>query len=303
LAAAAPAALASLAYLNARTQIGSDLSMIKAMVRYSIHSKLRERKDRVNAFYLLEGHANNSKVANHPFLIYEGREWTYKETYETVLGYATLLKTKYGVVSKEIVALDCMNSPKFIFALFALWSLGAKPALINYNLSGKPLLHCVQTSTARVVLVDDEIAFKFTPDVLVELKSPTFREGAVPVELVSLDAAFDKIATGAKGVREPDSSRAGDTFLDMAVLIYTSGTTGNPKAAAVNWFKLTAGRYILESWMGLLKTDRFYTVGSSCSVFMTRSKPDLVYASLSFLGKSSLSNAIASPWVYHFTGT
>jgi acyl-CoA synthetase (AMP-forming)/AMP-acid ligase II len=49
-----------------------------------------------------------------------------------------------------------MNSPDFIIAWLGLWSIGAAPAMINYNLAGKALLHCLKISGAKLLLVDNE---------------------------------------------------------------------------------------------------------------------------------------------------
>ena len=125
-----------------------------------------EKKDRLSTFYILEEHAKG-KLANKVFLIYEGKQWTYKETYENALKYGTWLKTKYGVKSKEIVAMDFMNSDKFIFLWFGLWAIGAKPAFINYNLTGKALAHCVNVSTSRLLFVDPQVLENVTQEVRV----------------------------------------------------------------------------------------------------------------------------------------
>ena len=68
----------------------------------------------------------------------------------------------------EIVAMDFVNSEVFVWVWFGLWSIGAKPAFLNYNLTGKPLVHTVKTSTARLVLVDEEGRDKFSEDELKE---------------------------------------------------------------------------------------------------------------------------------------
>lgn len=49
-----------------------------------------------------------------------------------------------------------MNSPDFVFAWLGLWSIGAGPALINYNLTGRALLHCLKISGTKLLLVDEE---------------------------------------------------------------------------------------------------------------------------------------------------
>ncbi len=122
---AAPAAVASLAYLNARTQFTYDIKFLGAVVKNSLRAKSLERKDRVNFFYVIEEHALGKSLADHAFIWYEGQSWTYKEVYDIVLKYAAWLKNKCAVAPNEVVALDFMNSPKFVFIWLAIWSLGA----------------------------------------------------------------------------------------------------------------------------------------------------------------------------------
>jgi acyl-coenzyme A synthetase/AMP-(fatty) acid ligase len=263
LAIAAPAAVASLAYLNARTQFSHDVALIKSLVKNALVAKSLEKKDRVNTFYRFEGHALDKKTANSTFLVYQDSEWTYKEAYDIVLKYAAWLKTKYGVAPHEVVALDFMNSPKFLFIWLALWSLGACPAFINYNLTSEPLLHCINTSTGRIVFVDDEVKHQFSDEVLGALRATNFRNGKGSVEVVYLDEATERDIENLEGYREPDLSRSGDLMHTKAMLIYTSGTTGNPKAAIVPWSKTHVGAVVFENWMGMKQSDRFYTVPTS----------------------------------------
>ena len=260
LAIAAPAAAAGLAYLNAKTSFTYDLSLLSALTASTIKVRIRERKDRVNIFYSLESHAKARSTANHPFIVYEGRSWTYKEVYDITLKYGTWLKTTYNVAPKEIVAMDFMNSPQFAFIWLGLWSIGAHPAFINYNLTDKPLLHCVRTSTARLILVDDEVRGSFSQEVLDELNSTSFRDGKGPVEVVFFTPDIESLVLSTEGVREPDLSRSGAMGHHMANLIYTSGTTGLPKPAIVSWNKGLLGGTFVTGWMGWKRKDRFYTV-------------------------------------------
>ena len=120
----------------------------------------------MNLFYDLESQAT-SKRSNHPWIIFQGRTWTYAQAYDIVLRYGAWLKS-LGVEKDEIVAIDFVNSDTFIWVWFGLWSIGAKPAFINYNLTGKPLIHTIETSTARLVLVDEAGRDKYSHDVLKE---------------------------------------------------------------------------------------------------------------------------------------
>ncbi|KAI9713728.1 MAG: hypothetical protein M1812_006566 [Candelaria pacifica] len=259
LAVAVPSAVAAAAYVDAKTGFSYDWKLMTTLLTNSAKIALRQRRDKLNTYYLLEYHAQSRQFADRTFLWYEGRQWTFKETYDTVLQYATWLKLKYSIGPKEIVAMDFVNSPKFIFLWMALWSLGARPAFINYNLTAKPLLHCIRISTARILLVDDEVRSSFTEETLSELSSSQFRDGRGPVEVAFFTPEMEAEVANTEGVREPDTSRSGAKITDMAILIFTSGTTGMPKAAIVSWSKCTLGPMFATGWMGWTKKDRLYT--------------------------------------------
>ncbi|KAI9815946.1 MAG: hypothetical protein M1827_001938 [Pycnora praestabilis] len=269
LALAVPAAAAAYAYFDAKTDFSYDCNIFSCLVKGSLLLLRAQKLDRLNLFYVLEDHARSRQRADRTFIWYEGREWTYKQTYDLVLKYATWLKTKYDITSGEIVAMDFMNSPTFGFFWLALWSLGARPAFINYNLTGKSLLHCIKTSSARVLLVDEEVKPAFTKEVTDELASPSIRDGKGPVETVFFTQELRSEITSTVGIREPDSVRSGAKIPDMAVLIFTSGTTGLPKAAIVNWSKFKMGGMFVTQWMNWTKDERIYTCmplyhGSAC---------------------------------------
>jgi len=265
LAIAGPAALAGAAWLSAKTQLPYDLALITGLTGTSIRIATKEKRDRLNLFYALEQHATTKSTANHPYLMYEGKSWTYKEVYEIALKYGSWLKQKYAIAPREVVAMDFMNSPWFIFLWFGLWSIGAVPALINYNLTGDPLLHSVKTSTTRILFVDEEIKKQFTPEVEDTLASAKARDGKGPVQVVHFNSALEKHILSFDGVREPDQSRTA-VRLDLALLIFTSGTTGLPKAGFVSWQKIHLLTGFVPGWLGLKKTDRYYTVSLSSSL-------------------------------------
>ncbi|KAH8756484.1 hypothetical protein F5882DRAFT_432097 [Hyaloscypha sp. PMI_1271] len=249
LAFAAPAALASLAYLDARTGLSYDWAWLGNGIYSQFTTALKEKRDRLNVFYKLEEHALG-KHANTILLIFEGRQWTYKEVYQTALKYGTWMKTRYNIKPKDIIAMDFVNSEKFIFIWLGLWAIGAKPAFINYNLTGKALAHCVRVSTTPVVLVDSSIKDYITQEVQDELPS---------VQFEIFDSKLEAEAVSTEGIREPDDVRTDDKSHNMAILIYTSGTTGLPKGAIVSWKKILVAAGLVPPWMGMTKRDVFYT--------------------------------------------
>jgi acyl-CoA synthetase (AMP-forming)/AMP-acid ligase II len=153
-----------------------------------------------------------------------------------------------------------MNSANFVFIWMGLWSIGAAPAFINYNLSGKPLTHSVKVSSARLLIVDEEVRERFPPEQLATFASPDFRDGKGSVEVVFFTPEVEAQILQTAPVRQDDSARSGPEGRDLAMLIYTSGTTGLPKPAIVSWAKCWAGGTFIGRWISLKKTDRIFTV-------------------------------------------
>lgn len=157
-----------------------------------------------------------------------------------------------GVNKGDIVALDFQNTAQFVFLFMALWEIGAKPAFINYNLTGQALIHCLKRANTRLCLVDPNIVENVTEEVRQELPGVQF--GVFGSELASAAAAADP-------VRYPDDLRGHEQMHDMAILIYTSGTTGLPKAAVVSWGKVGMTGAFTSRLAGTKTTDTYYIVG------------------------------------------
>ncbi|KAL2018719.1 hypothetical protein VTK56DRAFT_425 [Thermocarpiscus australiensis] len=247
---AVPALAAAAAYANGRTLLTYDLNMLRSIVPTVLSMAWWANRGRLNFFYRLEDLATSKSSENRVFLRFEDKTYTYAQTYDTVLRYAHWLKERRGIQKGELVALDFQNTDTFIFLLFALWALGAVPALLNYNLSGKPLVHCVEKATARLALVDPVVAGNIGEDVRSELNQVTF-------EVVSPE--LEKQMLSCEPIRPPDDVRNDAVGSAMGVLIYTSGTTGLPKAAIVSWQKIAVVGGFTSRWVGTTKNDVFYT--------------------------------------------
>ncbi|KAF1933990.1 putative long-chain fatty acid transporter [Didymella exigua CBS 183.55] len=294
---AVPAAAAGLAYLNARHGISYDWPMLSSFALAIVRVIHAERRDQINLFYELEALAQGPRT-EHPWIIFHGQTWTYKQAYDVILRYGTWLSGR-GVQKGEIVAMDFVNSEMFIWIWFGLWSIGAKPAFINYNLTGKSLIHTIKTSTARLVLVGQESKAKFAEHIMTEhgffpmptaiisdereasydfemdqsevprsVKSQALAQAqqqgttATPqkrqLEVVFFDKQLQDSIHMLQPTRQPDSRRAGQLRNSMAMLIYTSGTTGLPKPAIMTWGKCNGGAKFVSSWLNI-KDDVIYT--------------------------------------------
>ncbi|KAK3949846.1 hypothetical protein QBC32DRAFT_242852 [Pseudoneurospora amorphoporcata] len=245
-----PAVAAAAAYVNARFLVYYDLELLRAIVPTILGGAWKRYRDRVNLFYQLENLATTKSSENRVFLRFEDRAYTYAQAYDTVLRYANWLKDRRGVKRGDLVGLDFQNTDTFIFLFLATWAIGASPALLNYNLTGNPLIHCVNKSTARLVLVDPVVASNVTEEVRSALGNVTF-------EVVTPEMEQEMLAMD--NARPADELRSGFKDEDMAMLIYTSGTTGLPKAAIISWAKANTVANFTFRWLGTQVTDVYYT--------------------------------------------
>ncbi|KAF4973128.1 hypothetical protein FSARC_472 [Fusarium sarcochroum] len=250
LAITAPAIAASLAYLNARSSTWYDLFLLRCVTTAASRMYYREWTDRLNLFYLLEAIATKPSTSDRPLLIFEGKRHSYADVYDRVLRHGAWLKNELGVKKGDIVALDFQNSDSYVFLWLGLWSIGAKPAFINYNLSGASLIHCLEAATTKLCIVDPDIQENVGQDVRDKFENIRF--------VVYTPEAEAQIAA-TEAVRAPDSERSEKSLSNMAILIYTSGSTGMPKAAVVSWGKLIVAGTMGEQLFDRSKGDIMYS--------------------------------------------
>ncbi|WQF87814.1 Putative AMP-dependent synthetase/ligase domain, AMP-binding, AMP-binding enzyme domain, ANL [Colletotrichum destructivum] len=250
LALAVPAAVAAYSYVNARISLWYDRQLLTCALPATLSALWRERTDQLNQFYVLERAALNKSSAKRTFIVFEGKKYTYRETYDQVLKYGTWLRERFGVKPKDIVAMDFQNSDVFVFLWFGLWSIGAKPAFINYNLTGKPLAHCAKAAKTKLMLIDPNVVANVGDDVRTELDD---------VQFVVLDDAVHREIDATHPKRAPDTDRSESQYQNLAILIYTSGTTGMPKPAIVSWAKCIVGAVFTSRFTSNSPSEVFYT--------------------------------------------
>lgn len=157
--------------------------------------------------------------------------------------------------------MDFMNSDKFIWIWYGLWSIGAKPAFLNYNLTGKALAHCVRIAGPSLMLVDHAVQHNVMGEAEQAITSDSFYEkgGRGPVKIVVFDDALHRYINALEPVRQPDDLRSHQARNDTGIIIYTSGTTGLPKAGIIPWLRYNRGASIFASIASVTSSDRYYT--------------------------------------------
>jgi acyl-CoA synthetase (AMP-forming)/AMP-acid ligase II len=121
-----------------------------------------------------------------------------------------------GVKPGDLVAFYLQNSPDFMFAWFGLLAIGAAPAMINYNLGGKALLHCLKISGAKLMLVDADPELQGRIDeVQAEIDSD------IGIRCMSLGADLKREIFSLPALRPGEEYRRGLKGSDPMCLFYT----------------------------------------------------------------------------------
>ena len=164
-----------------------------------------------------------------PALTFEGASLTYGQMDALANRFAHWAE-QAGLHRGETVALLMPNRLEYVPIWYGLSKVGVATALINNQLTGQALAHCLNISGAAHCLVDEETSPAF------EAARPLL---AHPMREWTLAPAQGDQHDLAKALRScsdlrPDRSRRDSLMArDTALYIFTSGTTGLPKAARV----------------------------------------------------------------------
>ena len=96
-----------------------------------------------------------------PFLIHGAQRFSYAEVDARANQVAHAAFAR-GLRSGDVCALAMENRPEFFFIWFGLVKLGVVVAFINTQVSGKALVHALDTTRAKAVVVGDECLANFT---------------------------------------------------------------------------------------------------------------------------------------------
>ncbi|HEY8616573.1 long-chain-acyl-CoA synthetase [Phenylobacterium sp.] len=169
------------------------------------------------------------RFRERPAITFEGRTVTFGEMDAIANRFAHWAKG-LGIRRGQTVALFMPNRLEYFCVWYGLSKIGVVTALINNQLAGLPLAHCLNISQANHVIVDAETspAFAAARDLL-ERTVQQWVLGPATGDQRDLVQALKSCSMlpPDRGVREDVRAR------DTALLIFTSGTTGLPKAARV----------------------------------------------------------------------
>ncbi len=96
-----------------------------------------------------------ARVPHHKAVIFEGKTLSWSELNAHANRYAAALQAR-GLLPGDSVSLVMENRIEFLTTLIALNKLGVIAALINTNLFGKPLIHCIKITGSKMCIFGEE---------------------------------------------------------------------------------------------------------------------------------------------------
>ena len=204
--------------------------------------------------------ANALKFGQRSAIVFEGQEVNWSEFNALANRYAHYLKSQ-GVQRGDTVSVIMENRIEFLALLVGVNKIGVTAGLINTNLTGKPLVHCITVTHSKKCIFGSEVS-----GALNEVKDELgLTEGEDYFEMPDggLDATTNWAKNLVEGAAAASSENPEETSLitlgEVALYIFTSGTTGLPKAAVLsNRRYLTSADMAAMAGFKCTEQDRMY---------------------------------------------
>ena len=221
---------------------GSNASAAKSWLRaLEWTAPIARHRDRVFPAVIDELAARKGDA---PALLSQRACFTYRALSERSNQYARWALDQ-GLAKGDTVCLMMPNRPEFLAVWLGITKIGGVVALMNTNLKGPSLAHCVNLVEPKHVIVGAELRDELTAAL------PGFPAACTWVDT---DRYLDRYSGEALNASE----RRPVSIQDRALYIYTSGTTGLPKAANVTHARLMQWSHWFAGMLGAQPSDRMY---------------------------------------------
>jgi fatty-acyl-CoA synthase len=194
------------------------------------------------------------RLGDAPALLSDRETLTYRALVEQSRRYARWALAR-NLGNGAVVCLLMPNRPEYLAVWLGITRVGGIVSLLNTNLTGASLAHCINIVAPRHVIVAAELADRLPavrPHLSGEAAISVHGGGHPGIERIDLEVA----ACSADPLREEERPRI--TIEDRALYIYTSGTTGLPKAANISHARLLQWSLWFAGMLDTRPDDRMY---------------------------------------------
>src|SRR5258708_4818146 len=194
------------------------------------------------------------RYGDAPALLSDRESFTYRELAARANQYARWTLAE-RIQKGDTVCLIMPNRPEYMALWLGITRVGGVVALINSNLTGATLAHCINVVTPRQIIVAADLLERFeTARALLTGDVKVWVHGEAGPAQARIDRAVDALS----GAKLAEAETRPLTIEDRALFIYTSGTTGLPKAANINHYRLMLAGHAFAGVMATQPTDRMY---------------------------------------------
>ncbi len=195
--------------------------------------------------------------------------WTYDQ-FDAYANRVANWAISAGLIPGDTIALFARNRLEYVAIWFGLSKVGVMAALVNDQLTGKGLAHCLQVADSKLVLCEPEL---FPAMAAAEAYLPK------PLPLWNFDGPLEGCRDFAAALastpdQRPDRSlRAGIKARDTLLKMFTSGTTGMPKSVLVSHVRAQRYMHSFGAATGAKSDDRmmmvlpmYHATGGLCGI-------------------------------------
>ncbi len=201
---------------------------------------------------VIEEHAE--QLGDTPALLSDRECMTYGQLSERINQYARWALDE-GVGQGEVVGLMMTNRPEYLAIWLGISSVGGVVSLLNVNLTGSSLAHCINVVSPKHLIAASEFAGQLVSALpAVSLPPTMWIHGNEPSSWPRLDLEIE----AKSGEALSEHEKRPPAIEDKALYIYTSGTTGMPKAANISHARIMQWGHWFAGMMGTQATDRMY---------------------------------------------
>ena len=189
-----------------------------------------------------------------PALMSDRECFTYSELAERSNQY-TRWALEQGLRKGEVVGLLMTNRPEYFACWLGVAAAGGIVALLNTNLIGASLSHCINVVRPKHLIVASEFLDSITTAMAgLSCEPQIWIHGSDHNAFSRIDRRIQQLSAGSL----TDADRPKLSIGDVALHIYTSGTTGLPKAANVSHARVLQWAQWFAGMLDLRPEDRIY---------------------------------------------